>query len=72
MVMINSSDEDVLIESMQVLRTALERVGISGDAIVTAQADGNLTLIAALDKDTELNIKILDNDTEKRVKYCQR
>lgn len=66
---LTDGQERELLDEMKQFRETLERIGISGTAWLTFDNDGDMSGVFAVDDETTLHIRVIEDECTKTISY---
>ena len=66
---LTDEQERELLQTMMQFQETLERVGIAGTAWITFEGDGDMSGVFAVDDETTLHIRVIENECTKTISY---
>lgn len=66
---LTDEQERELLQTMMQFQETLECIGIAGTAWVTFDGDGDMSGIFAVDDETSLHIRVIENECTKTISY---
>ena len=66
---LTDEQERELLQTMMQFQETLERVGIAGTVWITFEGDGDMSGVFAVDDETTLHIRVIENECTKTISY---